>query len=311
MPHTANLRQVDAVLTGLAQGYQNMEMVFTHLFPVVETDKESGKIPKFGKEHFRLNKTERAMRAKSNRLNWTMDDPISYTLKEHDLEFPIDLREMEEAADVADLQQYGTMVTSEGIAIRLEKQAADIAQNDALYPSGNKVSLTGTDKWTDLTNATPIDDIDTGKAAIRGKVAKHPNVIVFGYDAWRLFKNHPSVIGRLQYGGEFKGVITTDLAAQILEVEKVVVGKAIYVDDDGVTADVWADNVIMAYVPEAAAEQRSVYEPSYGYSVRKGGRPEVDVYSDNGGKVTVVRNTDLITQVLCGADAGYIIKDVR
>ncbi len=313
MAQAQNLRVVDALLSGLAQGFQNSETIFEHLFPVVEAEKESGKIPKFGKEHFLLNKTERAMRAKSNRLSWEMGDPISYTMTEHDLDFPYDEREAAEAGTTVDLNRYGTMVTTEAIRLRLEKTAADIAQNLSNYPTGNKVTLTSGSKWTPADAATvdPILDIDTGKAAIRNKVAKHPNVIVFGYNAWRLFKNHPKVIARLSYNGSFPGIITEQMAATLLEVDKVVVGKAIYVTDAGVTADVWADNVILAYVPDTPAENRSVYEPAYGYSVRKTGHPEVDQRPDPDGKVWLIRSTDIITQVLCGADAGYIINDVE
>ena len=60
------LRVVDPVLTQLARGYRNAKYVGESLFPVAELDKESGIIPLFGKEAFRLWETERAIRAKSN-----------------------------------------------------------------------------------------------------------------------------------------------------------------------------------------------------------------------------------------------------
>ena len=69
MGRLSNLRVVDPVLTNLAIGYTNADMVCDVLFPIVPVDKEGGKIPKFTKEAFKLYNTERALRARSNRIN--------------------------------------------------------------------------------------------------------------------------------------------------------------------------------------------------------------------------------------------------
>ena len=60
------LRVVDPVLTSLARGYRNAQFISEGLFPVAELDKESGIIPLFGKEAFRLWETERAIRVHQN-----------------------------------------------------------------------------------------------------------------------------------------------------------------------------------------------------------------------------------------------------
>lgn len=313
MAHMDNLRS-DATLTTLAQGYTNAEFVGHELFPVVNANKETGKIPRFGKEHFKLNKTFRAIRGKSNRLSWETKDSIPFEMEEHDLEFPIDNREDQESQDLANLKQFGTMVTTEGIGLTIEKTAADAAQNLSNYPTGNKVALGSGSKWTlaDANNVDPILDIDTGKYAVRSKIAHNPNVALFGADAWRLFKNHPKVISRLQYNGTWAGVITLAQAAELLEVDKVIVGKAIWFDDTEQTStDVWLDNVILSYVPQVAPESRTAIQPSYGYTIRKNGYPEVDTGSEERGKIEVIRTTDILTVVMCGPDAGYIINDVR
>lgn len=313
MPQAQNLRVVNAVLTGLAQGFTQADLVYNTLFPIVNANKEEGKIPRFGKEHFRLNRTERAMRAKSNRLNWEANDPLSYIMTEHDIDFPYDLREAEESGDIVNLDQYGTKVTNEAIGLRVEKAAADIAQNLSLYPTGNKITKGSGAKWilADAASVDPILDVEAGRTAIENKVVKSPNVAVFGPAAWRLFKHHPAVRSRLSHNGSFSGVITTDIAAQLLELDKVVVGKALYVNDAGTGVNVWADNVVLAYVPDEAPESRSLYDPSYGYTIRKNGMPEVDKRMDPDGKVQLVRTTDILVPVLCGAEAGYIINDVE
>ena len=69
MGRLSNLRVVDPVLTNLSVGYSNADLVGDVLFPFVPVDKEGGKIPKFGKEAFKIYNTERALRARSNRIN--------------------------------------------------------------------------------------------------------------------------------------------------------------------------------------------------------------------------------------------------
>ena len=60
------IRVVDSVLTQLAWGYADPAFVAEALFPIVNVDKESAKIPTFGKEAFYDYATERAIRGDSN-----------------------------------------------------------------------------------------------------------------------------------------------------------------------------------------------------------------------------------------------------
>ena len=53
MTDLSKQRVVDPVLTELAQGYYNGNMISEVLFPVAETQKEGGKIPTFGRVAFR------------------------------------------------------------------------------------------------------------------------------------------------------------------------------------------------------------------------------------------------------------------
>ncbi len=90
-------RIVDHVLTNLARGYTNDGFVASMLFPHAQVTKEGGKIPQFTKEAFKIYNTERAIRADSNRINPSVDDSIDFVLTEHDLEYPMDYREINES----------------------------------------------------------------------------------------------------------------------------------------------------------------------------------------------------------------------
>ena len=94
---TQPARQIDPVLTNLALGYKQAEFIGEKLMPVVFTDKEGVKVPKFGKGSFVEHATERAVGAASNVI--TLDTPhyLPIVLEEHDLMAGVDYREAAES----------------------------------------------------------------------------------------------------------------------------------------------------------------------------------------------------------------------
>ncbi len=303
---TIKNRLVDPVLTQLARGYKNASLVGTNLFPVVRVDKEGGKIPQFSKEAFKIYNTERAIRAQSNVISPDGKTTIDFSLTEHDLSYPMDYREIDD--DVTPLKIHATEVVTDGIALRLEKLIADLCQDLGNYPSGNKVTVGAGSKFDDPTS-DPFLIFDTGKEAVRAKIAKRPNVCVIGATAYGALKNHPAVLDRIKYTSH--SVISHELLRQLFDFEQLYVGDSVYSNDNGDFIDVWADNVILAYVPTKRSDvERSYYEPAFAYTLRKKGNPVVDTY-DKDGKVQFVRNTDIFIPKIVGSDAGYIINSTN
>ncbi|MBX2977602.1 MAG: hypothetical protein KF721_15860 [Ignavibacteriaceae bacterium] len=302
----SNLRVVDEVLTNVARGYTNANLIGTNLFPVVDVTKEGGKIPQFNAEAFRVYNTERAIRAKSNRISPEGRTTIDYVLTEHDLEYPMDYREIDE--DLANLELHAALVVSEGIQLRLEKITADLSQNADNYPSSNVAILSAADKFT-LETSNPFLVIDSARDVVRSKIARHPNTLLIGSSTFSALKNHPLVLDRIKYTEH--SILTEELLRQLLGFENLYVGKSVFVNDAGEFVDIWQDNAILAYVP--AKQQnvaRNIYEPSFAYTLRKKSNPVVDKYVENG-KISIVRNTDIFTAKIVGADAGFLIKDTN
>ena len=297
----ADRRINDPVLTKLAQGFKNNSLVFDKLFPIVSVSKEGGKIPSFNKEAFMIYNTERAIRAKSNRISPGVHSTIDFVLTEHDLEYPIDYRELDE--DLLGLRQHATHVVTDAILLRNEKAAADIAQNTANYDASNKLALSGTTCW-DTTTSTPLDDINDGRYAVRADIATFPNVGIIGPQAYKALSRHADILDLIKTTQH--AVMNVDLLAQLLNLKHLYIGEAVYADDAGAFTDVWADNMVLAYVPEA--DIKSFYEPSYGYTLRKSGFPQMDRY-DEAAKLELVRNTDLLVSKIVGADAGFLISN--
>jgi len=305
--HMSALAVVDPVLTGLAYGYKNAALVGEALFPIVNVDKLTGVVPTFGKERFMQYETKRAPGANSNRKRITTEGTIEIALKEHDIEEPIDWTENVQA--MFPRQKIAAKNVQTIIMMRHERRVAALARATASYAEANRVTLTGTNQWTD-TGSSPLTQIETGKEAIRNKIGVEPNVMMIGHDSWRVLKRHAQLLALFQYSE--RAIMTLQHLADAVGIQKIVVGGAATASDAGVFSSIWGDDVVLAYVPEAAsAEDRDTGEPSFGYTFRLRNGLYVDRYLDGGGKIEVIRCTDVLTEKIVGAEAGYLIKDTN
>lgn len=71
----------------------------------------------------------------------------------------------------------------------------------------------------------PIEDIMNNADAIGSATGFQPNVFLCGKPVWTALKNHPDVIDRIKYTQT--GVVAPDLFANLVEVDKVVIAKAV------------------------------------------------------------------------------------
>ncbi|MDU5695458.1 MAG: inorganic pyrophosphatase [Haemophilus parainfluenzae] len=299
----AALRVQDPVLTKLAQGYHNLELIGEVLMPTVEIDKEAGKIPKFGRLAFRLPSTVRNLRGTSNRLDPEDITAIDVALEEHDVEYAIDYREENEA--IFSLRQFALNTTQDVIALGREKEVATLALDENKYDSGNKVTLSGTSKITSK-QADIFAMFDTGIRAVKRAIGRKPNVCVIAGNVWAALKEHPAVIEKLKYSQV--AIVTPEVFAKLIGIDTVKIGEAVY-EESNQLKDIWSDAIVLAYVAPRSTERKgTVYEPSYGYTVRRQGGLFVDTYKENGGKLEVIRTTDIHKPHLLGASAGYLIK---
>ena len=304
MDRLKKLRIVDPVLTKLTRGYRNAQFIGEFLFPLVTVDQEGVIIPLFGKDSFKVYDTERAVRAASNVMVPNGASELDVVLREHDLAYPIDYRE--QAESMFDEESKAARATQDAISLRREIACASLAQSPATYLAGAKVTLAGPAKWA-AGGGDPVADIEAGKEVVRSRIGRRPNTITMGAAAYQALKFHPKLQAAL--GANEQKLITLEHLRALLGVDDIYIGEALAGATN--TADVWGDNVVLAYVAKPAADRKSDYdEPSFGYTLRRKGMPEVDKYPGMGGKVQFVRFTDIYKPVVVGADAGYLISDL-
>lgn len=305
----AAARIVDPVLSTIAQGYQNSEMIASALFPTVPVNLRGGNIITFGKEAFMLHQSQRAPGENTRRVRFGYAG-APYALVDYSLEglVPVEVEQEAMNGPGIDLGAGAIGEVSAIMSLRLEKQSADLARNAASYAAANKVTLSGTDQWSDFGAVSdPIDDVEAAKEAVRAATGKRPNTVVLGALVMAKLRQHPKVLERIKYTG--RDVATAELLASLFGVERVVVGDAIYSNDAGTAfTDVWGKDVVVAYTNLAGVQSGGL--PSYGYTYQLKGYPSVEEpYFDRNAKSWIYPVSRAEAPVLASASAGFLITN--
>lgn len=300
----AEMRTLDPVLTTLAQGYSNSNYIGEILFPIVEISKSKGRIPLFGKTAFLKRNVERAAGSSSNRIPLTDFDLLDFECTEKDIEMAIDYLEEENANDFYKFEQRTIRELSDVLELGRELEAAQLATNPDNYAVGSKLILDETNAFNSP-SADPATVIQQSIETLRMKIGVFPNTLIISNSTFKAIINNQIITEKIKYSGA--KVLTADILGEIFGIQSVKIGLSVYSQNGIDFEDVWGNNMIFAYVDKNDRNSRSELNPSFGYTLRRKGMPEVDVYYEAGGKVKVVRNTDNYCIKATAPDAAYLI----
>ena len=299
-------RVVDPILSAVARGYRSPKAaVASVLFPIVPVGLRAGRIISFGPDDFKLVNTARAPGANTKRIQFGYAGE-NYSLVDYRLEgaVPNELQEEASNGPGIDLSSNAVRRVQNIMALEREKQAADLARNDARYGAGNKETLSGTSQWSDPAS-DPFTDIMDGKESIRAKIGERPNVLTLGPKVLTALRTHPKVLDRLSTASDRPPATLQQLQA-LFELQQIVEGEAVY-HDGSQFQDVWGKDAILAYTTPASMQEMG--SPSFGYTYQLEDRPMVEEgYSDRNANSWFYPVTDAYQPVLAGATAGFLFK---
>jgi hypothetical protein len=307
MSMTMNARQVrvvDPVLSTVARGFRPQELVGSFLFPRVGVPVSGGTILEFGREEFRQYNLRRAPGGATKRLPMGYGSR-PYALVQDAVDVPVP-REYSRDAQRSPGLNLGTIATQKGmrtLLLGLEIEQANLARNTASYAASNRVALGAGSRWSDPT-VDPMIAFDVGREAIRAAIGVYPNTVCLGARVMTALKRNPLMLDRIKYTQ--RGVITEEILAEVFEVERVVVGKAISVDQADAASDVWGTDAILAYTAIGAVDNA---QPSFAYTYEMEGHPLVEQpYYDDTHKSWFYPVAYERAPVVAGNTAGYLIQ---
>ncbi len=256
------------ILLGLGQGTMIAERLFSRLPQALS----KVTFAKVGNERLRRYDLRRAPGTTTKRVAIKYDG-ATYEVKQYAVDVPIPrelIRESEAAARFnlqanLDISRIAMVTANDILALDYEIEVASLATDANQYPSGHVLALTTGAKWSELTG-TPISDLSDAAELIRKKIGRRPNRLTLSADAAHALRHNAEVRGYLP--STQMGPASLDQLKSILNVAEINVGDAVWINDADVSADVWGNNAVLAYVPALSGTSGdiSLAEPGFGFT---------------------------------------------
>lgn len=297
---------VDPALSNVSIRYTNETFIADQIFPTVKVAKQTGKYYVYDKANLRVENSNRAAGSGANEVDFGVSPSGTFICDDHAFKgFVAD--EIQDQADAAlnPLVDETETLTEKLMIDREKKLAAVITSSSNLT---QYVALSGTDRWDDYSNSDPIGDIRLARTTVHTNTFKKPNTLILGKQVFDILVEHPQIIERVKYSQ--LGVITEELLARVLQVEKVLVGEAGYNGAvEGQTDSlsyVWGKNAIIAYISPVVRIKMLTLGVTFTYGVR-----QVKRWRDEDRCGTYVRvGSDNYVQKVVAAACGYLMQTV-
>lgn len=264
----------DQFLTNMAMGYRPMGAIADMIFPVVRVPKQSDKYAIFSRqEALTVEDTKRSPGGEANKITRSVSSGAFYC-ENYALKIPLTLEDRENM----DAAFYSQLVTGRAQYL-LDKMFLDWdlrVSNMVNSTSNVGSSATVASAWSAAGN--PLGNVNTGIDNVQDATGVRPNNIIFGLAAWRAFRRDSTVRNLIFGTNNGGGYPSRSQVADLLEVERVMVGESFYSSSNEAQAEsiskVWDDNALIYYAPSAPTMER----PSFAYTYRWS-RPAIPDFS--------------------------------
>lgn len=231
MPDRSDLH-IDKALTNMSVQYLQDESNFIagQVFPMVPVQKQSDRYFVYKKEDwFRDDAQERAPGTESAGGDYDIDNTPTYFCRKYAFHKDVFEEDRANADDPLTPDEDAVAFVTDKILLNKENNWARTFFKTGVWGTdlqGATAAAAGkVVYWDDYSNSSPIEDITAASTAQAEVTGKRPNTIVMGRRAYDALKNHPDFLDRVKYTQ--KGVVTTDLIAQMFDVDRVLVANAI------------------------------------------------------------------------------------
>ena len=298
--------KVDKILTQFSIAYRNAQYISPIILPFLKVKEKNGKFAKYSKDNLRVHSdSTRAPGTRAKSADYTVSQG-SYACAEHALEKLIPDEFMNNQDSPYDAKRDGVMFLKDKIWGGQEAALATSLADTAIITQNTTRS--GTDQWSDYAESDPLSNLRTARSTIKGATGQTPNLAFFGFQTWEQLRFHPDVVDRVKYVGTVDPGAVLRAVAQLLDVERVVVGDAVQNTANEGQADslsyIWGKHAWLAYV----APRPSLVLPAFGYTF-KDVDSVVDSYREEEKVSDVVRVRESYDQAIIDDTLAYLIKD--
>ena len=238
-------------LQDVSIAYRNKDYIADRVFPILDGGDPKAKIYKYSKGvWFRDEAGIRAPGTRAARSKITMT-PVSIATDEYAHASPVtdEDRRFAKSKNTPPMQPDTDAIelTADKIDLKKERRVASLI-TAGTWVDENAGGVDAEGLWSPVgaTN-TFLADMVTGSKAIRSACGMNPNCLIIDNATYLALKECEAILDKIKYTQ--RGVLTLDLLAAILDLEEVMVGKAIYssaeetaAGDDFTPVNIWEVN---------------------------------------------------------------------
>lgn len=297
---------VDTTLSDLSVLYKHEPSIWREVMPTRKVTKRSNVFFVYDKDDsFRVPSDQIGPRTKANEVDFNLDTD-NYSVRDHGLSDFVDQEQIDDADAPLSPQIDANEFINQLLDNAQEKRVSTIVFDEATYPAANKVQLSGTDQWSDPVNSTPLDDLFAGLDL----PLVRPNTLVLGALVWTQLRKHPQILDAVR-GSIAGGIVTKSELAEVLEIEKVVVGRksenTAKKGQTGVFSKLWGKHASLLFIDPNPGPKSITFGVTFMSKDRSTQRIRDDLRGVSGGEV--VKTTWNSDEKVIAADVGYFIED--
>ena len=303
---------VDQLLTNVSNRIVVDDFIADDVLPEKPVDMMTGKVGRYGGEHLRIRQTITAGENGFPTVESVTYNTDTYSIEAHGLKdfvFPQDYANVNKPFDA---ERDKTAVLTTALKLGREKALADQLTSTSVITQNTTLSGNSQYNNRDHADSTPLEDFATARETIYDAVGMAPNYALMSWKVWNHLRYHAQLLDALGYKDNRPGGLSLEELAKVLEVEKILVGKAIYnTAAKGQTdafSPVWGKDILFYVRPKAAG----IEQTSLGYKLTLRGKKPFSVYKYNhdepaGSKKIVCENyyDDLLQKI----STAYLIKN--
>jgi len=248
----------NSALSKISVMFKNAALIGEEAVPTVKVTKKNDFYYVYGTENFNLEQDIKADKAYANKVTYTVATG-NYFCLEHALEDVVTPGMMANAdAPLSPLVDATEMVTDR-ILLRKEKESADLIFGTSNYAAARR-SSTGLPYWNG-SSGNCIEQMASARDQIILASGKIPNQLVLGGATYTGLQTNTVLNDRIKFTQG--GVIGPEIMAGLFEVEKVLVGRAVYNSaNEGQTASnaaLWGDYAALTYTERSPGVRKASF----------------------------------------------------
>lgn len=301
---------IDPVLTGIVIAFQNAELVADRVLPrqLPRLPKKEFKYWKFDfAQGITIQDTKVGRKSEPNTMEFEGAE-IDDSVDDYGLDDVVPVDDINQAPANYDPRAFAAQSLINLVMLDREVRTANKVFSAANYASSNKVTLSGTDQWSDA-GSDPIGDFEAAKDAMIMK----PNAVVMGRATWSSLRRNAQILKAISYSGTDQGLATIQAVQDLLEIPEIIVGES-WVNtakpgQAATRARTWGKHALLFRKDNLATNTNGM--PTFGFTAQYGERVSGSLPEPKTGLrgSERVRAGESVKEVICAPELGYFIQN--